>query len=452
MRGKLQHFFWHAKGVARGSALALLLLLPITSFADGFEGLKMRMGSWDVSFSGNVNAFVTDISCDADSSGGTVDGGLACGSFGEDSDANNVQTGLLPSWFGFNATTTNSSGFMSGVTLSFQPGVDSGPGNLSAGPLDGALGLNSSNFRQIFIEFGNKSKWGSFKIGRDLGVFGSDAILNDMTLLGVGTVSDLAKNGGNTTLGRIGVGYLYADWKAQLQYNSPTWNGFSFSAALVDPWGAGSIANITSGVAGGISATPFTGGGDGQDEDTFGFEAKVNYGFDTGNFGGKLWASFITQDVEFDDPGNTLADSSPDADGFDVGGKLDIGPFSLVGYYYDGEGIGTTGFLTDGFSANGEARDSDGGYVQGVFTLPNIGTKLGISYGVSNLDDNTTDNIVDGGSTSLVDSNESVVVGVYHPVNEALNLVLEYTGTEADAHNNNDAEEDTIAVGAIMFF
>ena len=83
---------------------------------------------------------------------------------------------------------------------------------------------------------------GTLKIGRDLGIFGGNAILEDMTLLGVGTVSDLTARGGNTTLGRIGVGYLYADWKSQIQYTSPNWDGFSFTAAVVDPWGVGTIA------------------------------------------------------------------------------------------------------------------------------------------------------------------------------------------------------------------
>jgi predicted porin len=37
--------------------------------------------------------------------------------------------------------------------------------------------------RQAFLTFGDAS-WGSIKIGRDLGIYASDAILNDMTLLG----------------------------------------------------------------------------------------------------------------------------------------------------------------------------------------------------------------------------------------------------------------------------
>ena len=39
--------------------------------------------------------------------------------------------------------------------------------------------------RQAFITFGDAS-WGSVKVGKDLGIFAGDAILTDMTLLGVG--------------------------------------------------------------------------------------------------------------------------------------------------------------------------------------------------------------------------------------------------------------------------
>ena len=46
---------------------------------------------------------------------------------------------------------------------------------------DSATPLN----RQAFITFGDAS-WGSVKVGKDLGIFAGDAILSDMTLLGVG--------------------------------------------------------------------------------------------------------------------------------------------------------------------------------------------------------------------------------------------------------------------------
>ena len=408
------------------------LVMPVTSHAI----LEMTMGDWDIQFSGNVNAFSTNISCDSDNDGDTIAGGLACGSGGDDSDKSNIQTGLLPSWLGFSASTTNADGFYTGFNISFQPGVDGGLGN------DGALQNNSTNFRVVNFEFGNKETWGTLKLGRDLGVFASDAILNDMTLYGVGTVSDLASGGGNTTLGRIGVGYLYADWKAQIQYNSPNFNGFTFTAAIVDPWNAGGLTNGEADtVADDLSASNANSD---QDGDTYGIEAKINYAFESG----KVWASFITQDVEFNGGDlTTLTEDNPDVSGFDIGGKFDMGPVSLVGYYYDGEGIGTTGFLWDAFDRNGKERDSDGFYVQGMYTLPEVGTRLGLSYGESNLDANEFDR-----DTSLVKTNESIVAGIYHPVGHGLTLVAEYSKTEAEAHDGAEAEEDVISLGGIIFF
>ena len=55
-----------------------------------------------------------------------------------------------------------------------------------------------------------------------------------------------------------------------------------------------------------------------------------------------------------------------------------------MAYAYSGEGVGTTALLRDGFDATGNARDSDGGYVQATYVIP-TGTKLGVSYGISNL-------------------------------------------------------------------
>jgi hypothetical protein len=52
----------------------------------------------------------------------------------------------------------------------------------------------------------------------------------------------------------------------------------------------------------------------------------------------------------------------------------------------------------------------------------------------------------------LLDKNESTVVGIYHPLTSALNLVLEYTQTKSTAHNGNEAKETAIALGAILFY
>ena len=407
------------------TALTGMIVLMVTSInAQAFE--SMKVGDWDVDFSGNINGFFTNVDCDPNGNG-VVAGGLACGSNGTDRTVGSVQTGLLPSWFGFHAK-HESDNITTEINIGFQPGIDGGSQSNS---LDGALQNNSENLRVVNLKFG--SDWGTLMIGRDIGIFGSDALLADMTLLGVGTVSDLTAGGGNTTLGRIGVGYLYADWKAQIQYSSPTWEGFSFAVALVDPWGLA-----------GLSGDSLNSGSFDQQADTYGFEGKAVYKFggaDGSTVSGKVWASFIRQSLDSSSlPGQ-------DATGFDVGVKVGLNDLELVGYYYSGDGIGTTGFLLDAVDLSGNTRDSDGFYVQGTYKFPGAGTKVGISFGESNLD------LAAGEAAStLVKTNESFVIGLYHPLTSSLNLVLEYSNTEATAHNGNSADENTIAIGAILFY
>jgi predicted porin len=408
--------------------LAMTALALLTFDARAFE--SMQMGDWDVQITGNINGFLTSTECDAGA--GVVSAGLACGSDGVDRDLGNIRTGLLPSFFSFHGTQEGDN-LTTEVMIGFQPGIDGGnQGGITGSPLDGGLGLNSENLRQVFLQFG--SDWGKIKIGRDLGLFGSDAILSDMSLLGVGTVSDLTAGGGNTSLGRIGVGYMYADWKGQIQYSSPVMGGFSFNLALVDPWGLVNLSGLSH------NAASF-----GQQGDTYGIEGKVAYewkGAEAGDLAGKVWASFINQSID----SATLG--SEDATGFDVGGKVGLAGFEVVAYFYSGEGIGTTDFLFDGMDLGGNTRDSDGGYVQATYALPGPGTKLGVSYGESNLDLGPAD----PATSTLIETNESIIFGVYHPLTESLNLVLEYTNTEATAHNGNTAEENSIAIGAIIFY
>ena len=87
-------------------------------------------------------------------------------------------------------------------------------------------------------------------------------------------------------------------------------------------------------------------------------------------------------------------------------------------------------------------------YAQATYKLPSLGTKFGVSWGESNLDRGPADLV----TTNLVETNESIVFGVYHPLTSALQLVAEYTQTEATAHNGNKAEEKAIALGAILSF
>ena len=58
------------------------------------------------------------------------------------------------------------------------------------------------------------------------------------------------------------------------------------------------------------------------------------------------------------------------------------------------------------------------------------GTKLGVSYGISKLDDNAAD-----AGKGLVEENNMLTVGAYHPLTKHLNLVAEYSNVESEAHD-----------------
>jgi len=383
-------------------------------------GITWDAGEWTVDMNGNVNAFATMTNAKDEN---VIGGGLA-GTKGNDQDIAAIQTGLLPNWLGFTATTRQND-LDTSITISYQPGAG-GTQALTAGG-------NTEN-RQAFLTFGDKS-WGSVKVGKDLGIFGSTAILNDMTLLGVG--AGAAGGGATTTLGRIGTGYIYADWMGQISYTTPNMNGFSLTAGITQPW------NSTATFSGTTSATSQ------GTNDEFALAAQASYSW-TGDFAGKVWGGFYRQDVTnigvADADGVVSGGSSDDATAYEVGVSTSIYNINLVAYGYAGEGVGTTLLLSNGFDSTGSKRDSDGGYLQATYVIP-MGTKLGVSYGVSKLDGNA----VDAGSL-LVEENKMLTIGAYHPLTKHLNLVAEFSNVEAEAQNGVSNESDTIALGAILFF
>ena len=99
-----------------------------------------------------------------------------------------MRNGLLPAALVFSATTRQAD-FDIDVTIGFYPGINSSAARVVNGAgLPSALQTPGIDARQVFFTFGDAS-WGTVKMGRDIGLFGKDAILDDMTLLGVGTAS-----------------------------------------------------------------------------------------------------------------------------------------------------------------------------------------------------------------------------------------------------------------------
>ena len=374
-------------------------------------GITWDAGEWTVDMSGNVNSFaiITDATDSA-----VATGGLAQAK-GNDSTSTFINTGLLPNFLGFTASTRQND-LDTSITISFNPGGSS---------KTAASGGSGEENRQAFLTFGDQS-WGSFKFGKDLGIFGSTAILNDMTLLGVGAPAS-TEGGGNTTLGRIGTGFMYADWQGQIAYTTPNMNGLSLTVGIAQPWdviGEEGVSDTSSG-----------------SNDEFSYQAQGSYSW-TGDFAGKIWVGAYHQEIS-----GLASGGSDDAQAFEAGVSTSIYNINLVAYAYSGEGIGTTFLLQDGFDTTGKKRDSDGGYVQATYVIP-TGTKLGVSYGLSSLDDNAAD-----AGKGLVEENNMLTIGAYHPLTKHLNLVAEYSHIETEAHDTiSTAENDVISVGAILFF
>ena len=416
-------------------------LLAAASGAQAAGGIVA--GDWTIDIGGNVNAYY--ISNNSEDSS-TVKGGLANTKGANGTTTSSINTGLLPSWLGFTGKTRQNDLDVE-FAISLQPGASSKTSLASGGGTEN---------RQAYISFGDQS-WGTILIGKNLGEFGRDAILLDQTLLGVGSQGIVGTAGGTTTtLGRIGTGFLYADFQGQINYTSPNMNGFQFVAGVVQPintlnqGNTAHVAVVTADTSLGRAAvdavTGVTRSLDSSGAQTSpAYEGKVSYSF-AGDVSGKVWAEAKSQKVDY------TATVSETATAVGVGVNVNVAGFGLVAYYYDAEGAGTTAWLMDGVAANGRARDSNGGYVQLAYTLPGVGTKVATSWGVSKLDLASGETNTAAAAGYLVKENEMWSIGAYHPLTKHLNLVAEYSSVTSENQLSQKNDSDIASVGAILFF
>jgi len=379
-------------------------LLTVTASANA--GIIIPAGDWTLDIGGVISAFYTQTHIPASSVAGA--------------ERNNITSGFLPNTLSFSGKTRQND-LDVGFRIAINPGIS------TSQALDQAAHQEN---RQAYMTIGDAS-WGSVKLGKDIGIFASDAMLNDMTLIGVG--HGAAGTNGTSTLGQSGTGYIYPDWKSQIAYTSPNWSGFSFTAGVTQAW------NTT---GGDVSARSTTRGGAQP-----AFEGKASYAW-AGDVAGKVWVSGFTQKIENLTDALLVSQGSGRAKGFDVGANLNVAGFGLTGYYYDGKGIGLGGLLSQGFYQDGEARDSYGGYTQLTYTLPKLGTKIGTSWGVSYLPRASAEAI-----SNAFDKLQMQTYGIYHPLTKNVNLVAEYSKYDKERVSHIDARrEQTYSLGAILFF
>jgi len=175
--------------------LGLAVAGALVAFASSANaGIIIPAGDWTLDINGNVNAYMTTTSIDKNQA---VSGSVHNASATTDATRHGIGTGLLPAWIGFTGKSRQNDLDIE-FTISMQPGASDnsvhgdgstnglqdagGTGTYNVGSGNGSTFLN----RQTYVKVGDAS-WGSIKIGKDLGIYASQAILNDMTLLGVGS-------------------------------------------------------------------------------------------------------------------------------------------------------------------------------------------------------------------------------------------------------------------------
>lgn len=407
--------------VAAAAAVLLAGHAPVA------HAIDLSAGDWKFSITGNVNG--SYIYSDCDSSPKVVVGGLACVA---DTGSSSVSNGLLPAALTFNGSTTQD-GYDLGFTFGLYPGIstnDGGSPNLQASEnsvqdLNTALGTAGLDIRQVFLTFGN-DEMGTIMVGRNIGLFGADAILNDMTLLGVGAGNGNYAAPANTSLGSIGLGYIYTDWLSQINYTTPDIAGTKVTVGVFDPL-----------------ETLGSGQNEPEPKNVPGIHAKVAYTF------GSLYlsASGLYQKQRGIDTSNIFPDGFGYSSwAFDAGGKYDFGPFEVLGWYYRGRGVGTTGLFDMANDPNtGRPRPSDGFLAQVTYRVGP--TKFGVNYGQSRL--YQADGEID---PTLVGKNSKWTVGVYHNLTENLTLTAELSYVQSENQAGAENESKNADVGAFLKF
>ena len=394
---------------AAGMALAVL-------FAGSAGAVGLQGDNWTVDVGGIVNAYYTATECSGDPVGGVALAGRALGCAGENHKTT-IGNGLLPSGL-ITKFKTQQDGYDIGGTIGIMVHTATSSG----------VNTNTNvDVRQAFFTIGTP-EMGTFKLGRDYGVFGANAILNDMTLLGAGAPTQATQRG-RVTLGHIGAGYTYLDNYGQMSWVSPTFGGgFTFTGGIMSPVDAGVYAS----------------------KNYPQVQAQIQYT----NEMLKIWLGAKTQKfyanafVPTPDPSipNQTFVINPDQDftetSGEIGASITAGGFGFLVNVQDGNGIG---ILSDG--DQGDVRGINY-LVQGTYKFTDK-FKFGLNYGRSKNDD---DNIYNDIYNASFKSNENLTAGVYYALTSSITLAAEVGETKSKDYIGQEAKQYGGSFGGIIFF
>jgi hypothetical protein len=399
----------------RSALLFGALMLGAASGANA-QALTMQMSNgWTFGFAGNVNIFAQFQSISAGDATGNPTGALVGGTKAK---GFYYGTGLLPAFATFTAKGKEGNTDL-GVQFGFAPEVQCGDGAGGNGPKAHDCFGAQIDMRQVFLTVGGS--WGTILAGKELGIYQRQNILNDQTLFGVGGGG---LNPTGTTLGRIGFGYIYPNFVAQMSYTTPAGRPGSLTIGLVDPAAFGPYIE---------TKIPR-------------LEAEGIY--KSGNI--TVFGSGEVQNAK--DP---VGGDSKTSVGAAAGVTYKTGTFSVHGSGYFGKGVGTTlmfngvgsgSFFDTGVGADGELRTSTGFFGQLTFTPANSKATFAGSYGSSWL--KSTD-----GEPDFKTENSLISAGIYFQATKSLKVVGEgdYMWSK-DKEGSGKNKSFTGAFGLMLFY
>ena len=397
----------------RVALLCMGLVMGAASAAEAQLTMQMSNG-WSFTFSGNVNAFLV-YEKPSDNTAPTVTPGGLVGSGGDG--ATRIRTGLLPAFAVFDVKGKEGSTDL-GVHFGFAPQIQCGTNATGTAVLHDCFGAQI-DMRQVYLTVGGA--WGQILAGRELGLFGRQNILTDQTLFGVGATG--GQFSGGTTLGRIGFGYIYPNFKAQMTFSTPAGRPFQLSVGLFDP----------------ASNPPY------NSIELPRVEAEGVWS--QGNT--KVWVGGMVQNNST----GVGPDESATAWGGSGGVRFGGSTFSLTASGYYGKGIGTTLLFSGGAAGAGtggdDLRTSLGGIGQVTFTPANSKLTVAGSWGISMLENADVEDPITFKTKNWLASG-----GVYYQATKSLKAVAEFnyavTGDDDDASDDNKSIAP--AVGLMLFF
>ena len=424
-------------------APAIMALAAATPAKAGI--LLMGDNGWEVTFAGSSNTFYMYASSDEVPTG-TRSGSLVSES-GED--MSRLTVGLLPGVFGMSVKAPSTGGLDMMANLTLYPSTQN-----TARTWNGSANLN---LRESYFKV--SGDFGSLLVGRTLNTYGTAPIVNDMGLFGIG-----AQYIADTTLGRIGYGYNYANFGAQIAWSLPTTGALSVKVAIEDPgkvvgqstYGAHATditANqlatprgaISVGVAGGELGN-LTIEGMYQQAEMSATKCQLALTNRTNAYGGS----------DSDKRLYGTSGASPDCmvDSWGANGTLvsNVQGLGIVVSGFYGEGIGTFFNLDrDSIDGTGDERVTWGGYAQATMDLGG-GTNVGVSYGGNYYGKQTQYDSRNHSSHVTIKSRELMSAMVWHNINDNLRLVAEYGRVDDEWNDGKGRESDAVSVGGFFFW